>query len=66
MKAEDGRHVRPIKIRVIATDGTSTEVRGREVTEGMEVVIGETVAADARRHDTTNPFAPKIFKGTAK
>ena len=28
----------------------------------MEVVIGENVAADAA-DDTTNPFAPKIFKG---
>ena len=33
----------------------------------MEVVVGENVAADAA-DDTTNPFAPKIFKGggTAK
>ena len=62
MKTEDGRHVRPIKVRVIASDGTSTAVRGREVTEGMEVVIGEAVAVE-QGGDTTNPFAPKLFKG---
>ncbi len=41
-----------------------TEVRGRDVSEGMEIVIGENIASDAEG-DTTNPFMPKLFRGNA-
>ena len=42
-----------------------TEVRGKDVSEGMEVVIGENIASDAEG-DTTNPFMPKLFHGSPK
>jgi hypothetical protein len=59
---KDGDYVRPVNVRIIATDGTNTEVTGRDLQDGLEVVVGENVAAD-ESGDTTNPFAPKIFKG---
>jgi len=61
----DGSFVRPVPVKIIATDGTMTEVRGRDVTEGMEIVVGENVASD-NEGDTTNPFMPKLFKGNSK
>ncbi len=61
----DGNFVRPLDIKIIATDGTLTEIRGRDLQEDMEVVLGENVASDADA-DATNPFAPKFFKGGSK
>ena len=55
----EGNFVKPIPVKIIATDGTMTEVRGKDISEGMEVVIGESVASDADS-DTTNPFMPKL------
>jgi HlyD family secretion protein len=61
----DGNFVRPIPVKIIATDGTMTEVRGGEdVKEDTEIVVGENVASD-NEGDTTNPFMPKLFKGNA-
>jgi HlyD family secretion protein len=59
----DGNFVRPVKVKIIATDGTMTEVRGQDVIEGMDIVIGESVVNEADSGDTTNPFMPKLFKG---
>jgi HlyD family secretion protein len=61
---KDGDYVRPISVRTGITDGSNTEIISSKVQEGMEVVIGENVSADVA-DDTTNPFAPKIFKGGA-
>ncbi len=60
----DGNYVRPVSVKIIATDGTNTEVRGEGVSKDMEVVIGENVATDSDS-DTTNPFMPKLFRGNA-
>ena len=61
----DGNFVRPIRVKIIATDGTMTEVReaknGTNLKEDLEIVTGENVASES--DDTTNPFAPKIFRG---
>ena len=57
----DGNFVRPVPVRIIATDGTMTEVHGKDISEGLEVVIGESVASDAKG-DTTNPFMPKLAR----
>ncbi len=51
-------------MRVGVTDGSNTEISGDDVSEGMVVVIGEVVGAQDT--DTTNPFAPKLFKGGTK
>jgi HlyD family secretion protein len=59
---KDGEFVRPIEVRAGPTDTINTEVSGPDLSEGMEVVIGEVRdrgGADA----TTNPFAPQMFRG---
>lgn len=38
---DDGKFVRPIKVRIGASDGLMTEVSGSELREGMEVVVGD-------------------------
>ena len=57
----DGNFVRPVTVRIIATDGTMTEVRGKDVSEGMEVVVGENIVTEADS-DATNPFMPKLLR----
>ena len=58
----DANFVRPVPVKIIATDGTMTEVKGKYVSEGMEVVIGESIASHADSGDATNPFMPKLFR----
>jgi HlyD family secretion protein len=65
---KDGAYVRPINVRTGITDGSNTEIISRKVQEamdqgGMEVVVGENANAGSD-DDTTNPFAPKLFKGS--
>jgi HlyD family secretion protein len=62
---KDDNYVRPIDVHIVATDGTNTEVTGKELQENMEVVVGENAATDDSS-DTTNPFAPKLFNKGAK
>jgi HlyD family secretion protein len=57
----DGNYVKPVHVKIIATDGTMTEVRGSKISEGMDVVTGENVATDT--DDATNPFMPKLLRG---
>lgn len=58
----DGKFLRPIHVRVGASDGIMTEVSGEGVTEGMQVIIGENRSA-AAGGGGGNPFAPKLFGG---
>ena len=61
---KDGGWVRPVDVQLGASDGSSTEVSGPGVREGMEVVVGEVhSAAD---DETTNPFIPRIIRGNQK
>ena len=59
---KDGKFVRPVDIQIGSSDGTQTEVSGDEVKEGMKVVTGELRSTDLADGDTTNPFAPKLFR----
>ena len=59
----EGNFVRPLPVKIIATDGMMTEVRAKAISEGMDVAIGESVASDGDSGDTTNPFMPKLFRG---
>jgi len=54
----DGSFVRPIPLMVIATDGTSTVIKGPEVQEGMEVVVGEEVVDGKGELDPFVPISP--------
>lgn len=58
----DGDFVRPIEVQVGASDGTSTEVTGPDLKDDMEICLGEVPKND-RSSDSTNPFAPKLFRG---
>jgi HlyD family secretion protein len=60
---KDGIFVKPIDVQTGMTDGTQTEVIGADLKEGMQVVSGE-VRGDNLADDTTNPFAPRIFRGS--
>jgi HlyD family secretion protein len=60
----EGRYVRPIQVVVGPTDGTSTEVSGEGVTEGLPVAIGENAPASSRGGGDTTPFAPQPFRRT--
>ena len=68
-----GGLVRPHTVAVGASDGTMTEISGGDVTDGMPVIVGEEGPGDADGPDgesaadgdkTTNPFLPKMPKGS--
>ncbi len=62
--------VRPVEVAIGASDGTMTEISGIGVREGMQVVAGEQGKEDqedenaAEGEKTSNPFLPKIPKGS--
>lgn len=66
---KDGEYVRPIRVHAGATDGANTEISGKDLEEGIEVVIGEAAPANASRGGgaaaggSTNPFAPSFPGG---
>jgi len=62
---KDGNFVRPVEVQIVASDGSETEVAGDDLKEGMEVVVG-VGGKEGRADDTTNPFAPKLFRGKEK
>ena len=40
----EGKFVRPVHVNVGMTDGVLTEIEGRDVTEGLQAVVGEMTA----------------------
>ncbi len=56
--------VRPIEVKIGATNGTLTEIIGGEPAEGADVVIGELQHSESPG-ETVNPFTPKVFGGGA-
>jgi HlyD family secretion protein len=58
---QQGNYVRPIKVRVGPSDGTMTEVEGKDLQEGLQAVFGEQQQAAGAK--TTNPFTPQIMRG---
>jgi HlyD family secretion protein len=61
----DNGQVRPMRVEVGITDGIDTEIGGRDVQEGANVVTGIKVGAVASAPAaSTNPFVPQIrFRG---
>jgi HlyD family secretion protein len=57
-----GSFVRPIAVKAGASDGTMTEVESDELTEGLDVVLGEQQSATpgTGSSGTTNPFVPQF------
>lgn len=62
----EGEFVRPLRVQTGLSDGVNTEISGDGVTEGMDVVVGETRARGDAAGGTTNPFAPQMFGGKQK
>ncbi|MGO8990441.1 MAG: efflux RND transporter periplasmic adaptor subunit [bacterium] len=61
---EQGEFVRPVHVSVGLTDGTSTEVEGKDLTEGMRVVVGEATREVAGGPGADrSPFTPQIGRG---
>jgi len=58
--AQDGKYVRPIKVRIGPTDGTMTEVQGEELREGQEVVVAEQ--RQMTSDTTASPFTPQTMR----
>jgi HlyD family secretion protein len=62
---EQGKFVRPVYVYTGLTDGTLTEVEGKDLAEGMRVVVGETTREAAVGPSTErNPFTPQVGRGT--
>ncbi len=65
-----GSQVRPVRVALGLSDGTLTEVRSAELKDGTPVVTGEmekeAANGKAGATGTTSPFAPKLFRGSAK
>lgn len=60
-----GNFVYPLEVQVGLTDRAETEIVAGDVTEGMELVVGENLAG-APPSVGNNPFAPPRFRGTKK
>ena len=53
--------MRPVPVTVGLTDGSFTEVEGKDLTEGLRAVVGEGAReADAGQTADRNPFAPQM------
>jgi len=54
----------PLGVEEGPTDGMMTEVRGKHVREGLDVVIGVQMGDKAgANQQATNPFVPQFFRG---
>jgi len=64
---EQGNFVRPIKVEIGLTDGAWTEVKGKDLVEGLRVVILEGKEgkreAEAGPGAETNPLIPQVGRG---
>ncbi|HMK65142.1 MAG TPA: efflux RND transporter periplasmic adaptor subunit [Thermodesulfobacteriota bacterium] len=59
-----GKYVRPLRVTVGLSDGQMTEVEGRELTEGLKVIIGEQNLETAGGPPAgVSPFTPQIGRG---
>jgi len=59
---------KPVRARLGLNDGTRTEVSGPEITEGMEIIVGDlaqtsTTNTQQNRGGTNNPFVPNFPGG---
>lgn len=59
---QEGDQIRPIEVRVGISDGIDTQVSGRDLKEGMNVITGIRVVDQANR-GPASPFMPQIRRG---
>ncbi len=61
---EQGKYVKPIHVIVGMTDGTVTEVEGKDLAEGLTAVVGEvTPESKGSSGVERNPFTPQMGRG---
>jgi len=61
---EQGKFVRPVRVKTGLTDGMVTEIEGDDVTEGLRVVIGEATQETMDVPNTErSPFTPQVGRG---
>ena len=58
-----GGDLSPISVKVGVSDGSSTEVEGDQVHEGLPVVIGEVQPDSDQNDQAKSPFAPQMMRG---
>jgi HlyD family secretion protein len=58
---QEGQYVRPVTVTVGPTDTINTEVASADLKEGAPVIVGE-IHEDDTSNQTTNPFAPQMFR----
>jgi len=59
-----GEFVRPVHVNTGLTDGSLTEVEGKDLTEGLRVVVGEATGEAAVGPSTErSPFTPQMGRG---
>jgi HlyD family secretion protein len=56
---------KPVRVRLGINDGTRTEVSGPDVTEGMEIIIGDLTqsATPTQQRPANNPLVPNLGGG---
>ncbi len=61
---ETDDHIRPVRVRIGLSDGIYTQVSGREIKEGMEVVTGYSMRSGKEKTSSSqmqrSPFLPKF------
>jgi HlyD family secretion protein len=55
---KEGEQLKPHRVRVGLTDGSYTEVKGRDLKEGAEVVLGSNGVTSTQSTQQQNPFGP--------
>jgi len=61
---EQGKFVRPVRVKIGLTDGMVTEIEGDDLTEDLRVVIGEATQETTDVPNTErSPFTPQVGRG---
>jgi HlyD family secretion protein len=58
--AIDDDGIRPVKVQIGISDGTTTEISGADVDVGTKVVVGEDGNGDSGDADAKSPFIPQM------
>jgi len=57
----EGNFVRPVPVQIGVSDGTMTEVQGKDIVAGLKVVVAAE-QGEASSEAASSPFTPKLFR----
>lgn len=60
---KDGKFVKPIRVRVGVTDGTNTEIDGKDIADGTEIILGDAIEDSSAGNSASSPFIPQFGRG---